>query len=440
MRYLRVACLALLVIAFELIPAAPGFAFNCLLSEFDVQIHADRTQGVIPLEVFFFLEAIGEPDTIEEALWDFDGDGTHDASGVQVSHTFPDALDYTVSVTVTTGSHGTLVRQMEISAYRALMSLTFDDGHISVYTDALPLVEDKGVTATAYIVPTWIGGYWYMEWWHVQELQAAGWDIGSHSMTHADLTQVDQATLDYELSQSRWELESRGFPADHFAVPYGAYDDTVLTAVGTYYESNRVVDGLNGRVEETDPYLIRSSTSLSFKGFNYYRTLIDSAIADTGWYVMANHAVVQSCYDAVFCIDTQLLSDVIDYALDHRVLILNVEEALNPGDSGFAGVDAESRREDPAIRLHSPATVISGGDGIRISYEVLRPLNLEIGVYDTQGRLVSSLGRAHKAPGKHVYAWDGCNRYGSPVASGAYFVLLRPACSRPHTLRVIVAR
>ena len=61
----------------------------------------------------------------------------------------------------------------------------------------------------------------------VQELVAAGWEIGSHSMTHQDLTKG--ADINYEIYQSRVHLESLlGVVANTFAYPYGAGNEFVF--------------------------------------------------------------------------------------------------------------------------------------------------------------------------------------------------------------------
>lgn len=42
-----------------------------------------------------------------------------------------------------------------------------------------------------------------MSWDDLRCLESFGWDIDSHGLTHADLTEVDSLTLRYELSRSK---------------------------------------------------------------------------------------------------------------------------------------------------------------------------------------------------------------------------------------------
>ena len=50
----------------------------------------------------------------------------------------------------------------------------------------------------------------------------AGWELASNTITHADLTTVDSATLEREVAGSRRILRRRfGVPVDNFCYPAG---------------------------------------------------------------------------------------------------------------------------------------------------------------------------------------------------------------------------
>jgi peptidoglycan/xylan/chitin deacetylase (PgdA/CDA1 family) len=66
----------------------------------------------------------------------------------------------------------------------------------------------------------------------VRLLAAAGWEIGSHSLTHPDLTTLDAAALEREVAGSRRTLEKAlAVKIESFCYPAGRYDDTVVAAV-----------------------------------------------------------------------------------------------------------------------------------------------------------------------------------------------------------------
>ncbi|MEZ0394992.1 MAG: polysaccharide deacetylase family protein, partial [Anaerolineales bacterium] len=127
--------------------------------------------------------------------------------------------------------------------------ITFDDGDITVYTTAFPILRQFGFVGVNYLVANRLGVEGYMNVSQLQELAAAGWEVGSHSMTHADLrTSPD---LDREIRQSRLVLEAAlGVPVETFAYPYGLGNDnesivarvranyTAALGLGPYLEQN----------------------------------------------------------------------------------------------------------------------------------------------------------------------------------------------------------
>src|SRR5262245_4406196 len=67
---------------------------------------------------------------------------------------------------------------------RRRVVITFDDGSASDYEVAAPLLAQRGFGATFYVVPGRLGREGSMTEAQVAELSRAGFEIGSHSMTH----------------------------------------------------------------------------------------------------------------------------------------------------------------------------------------------------------------------------------------------------------------
>lgn len=103
--------------------------------------------------------------------------------------------------------------------------LTFDDGTKSTFTHALPIMQKYNFTGTTYIVYNYIGtDNNYMNADEIRALATAGWEIGSHSLSHKDLTKNPDRERD-EIVDSRHRLESLlNVPIQSFAYPFGAYD------------------------------------------------------------------------------------------------------------------------------------------------------------------------------------------------------------------------
>lgn len=106
--------------------------------------------------------------------------------------------------------------------------LTFDDGSETTYTTALPIMQRYHFTGVSYIVYNYVGITHYMDAEQIRQLYAAGWEIGSHGLSHTDLTDRTDRQVD-EIVQSRRQLESLlGVPILSFAYPFGAYNSDSL--------------------------------------------------------------------------------------------------------------------------------------------------------------------------------------------------------------------
>jgi peptidoglycan/xylan/chitin deacetylase (PgdA/CDA1 family) len=109
--------------------------------------------------------------------------------------------------------------------------ISFDDGYLSDYTHARPVLRRLGWPGVLNLVLQNVGpgGITARE---VRGLIASGWEIDSHTLTHPDLTTLPPVVLRHELVGSRAEIRRRfGQPADFFCYPSGRYDARVEAAV-----------------------------------------------------------------------------------------------------------------------------------------------------------------------------------------------------------------
>jgi len=131
--------------------------------------------------------------------------------------------------------------------------VTFDDAYGSTRTLAYPILAALGLPATVFL-PTDFAGrpgpmYWpgiadwaegphapelrCLDWDELRWLGERGWEVGSHTCSHARLTELAEPAVMAELEGSREAIErTLGKPCASLAYPYGAADARVAGCAG----------------------------------------------------------------------------------------------------------------------------------------------------------------------------------------------------------------
>jgi peptidoglycan/xylan/chitin deacetylase (PgdA/CDA1 family) len=123
-------------------------------------------------------------------------------------------------------------RQRETKGSAIWPELTFDDGHISNFEYALPLLQSREMTARFFITVGWTGNKpGFMGWQQLRELHEAKQQIGAHGWSHTLLTHCSKDQLQTELNRARLVLEDKlGCPIVTMSLPGGRYDRRILAA------------------------------------------------------------------------------------------------------------------------------------------------------------------------------------------------------------------
>jgi peptidoglycan/xylan/chitin deacetylase (PgdA/CDA1 family) len=106
--------------------------------------------------------------------------------------------------------------------------ISFDDGYRPQFTYALPELRRHGWAGVLNLKAE--GSDLYES--NVRAMIGSGWELASHTIDHSDLTTLDAAGLQRELSESRQILRREyGVPVRDFCYPAGRFDATVIAAV-----------------------------------------------------------------------------------------------------------------------------------------------------------------------------------------------------------------
>ena len=180
-----------------------------------------------------------------------------------------------------------------ISLAEAKVSITFDDGYLSTYNNALPVLNSRGLKATSFITTGFIGRPIYMNWTQVQYLQNKyGWEIGSHTVSHPELPIVSLSQVKTEVNYSKSILTSKGLAVTSFASPYGAYNNPVLIEVLKGYNLHRGFwdrDMLNEYPYDKSVITVQSGNTAA-----QVNAWVDQAIAEKRWVVLVFHDITKT--------------------------------------------------------------------------------------------------------------------------------------------------
>ena len=113
--------------------------------------------------------------------------------------------------------------------------ISFDDGWAAQYAVARDELAPRGMRATFFVYTGAVGpvpnGSGYMSWQELRDLEAAGNEVQSHTVSHARLTDVLPAQLRYEMQESRRKIEvEMHHSVQVIAYPFGLHDRAVMQA------------------------------------------------------------------------------------------------------------------------------------------------------------------------------------------------------------------
>ncbi|MCB1235839.1 MAG: polysaccharide deacetylase family protein [Verrucomicrobiae bacterium] len=141
--------------------------------------------------------------------------------------------------------------------------ITIDDGWKATHTLALPVLKEFGFPFTVFLYKNYVAsGGRSMTLDEIRELMAAGCEVGSHSLSHQNMSQRrGRGDAEYaewirsEVEDSHLFLKENFGPYGNvlkvFAYPYGIYNDQVIAAAEKFgYEACFTVNGRKAVWEE----------------------------------------------------------------------------------------------------------------------------------------------------------------------------------------------
>jgi len=174
------------------------------------------------------------------------------------------------------------------------IAITVDDGHRSVYTELLPVVQRHRIPVTLFIYPSAISNASYaLTWQQLAELRASGlFDIQSHTYWHPNFhkekrrldPQAYTHFVEDQFGKSRQVLETRlGGPVDLLAWPFGLYDGELERhAAAAGYRAAFTIEGRPAQDHDDPLALPRYLITAAVNGAAFSAILKEAAKPEAG--------------------------------------------------------------------------------------------------------------------------------------------------------------
>jgi peptidoglycan/xylan/chitin deacetylase (PgdA/CDA1 family) len=174
-------------------------------------------------------------------------------------------------------------------------ALTFDDGFENLATHGLDVLEEFGFSATVFVVSGWAGRtndwpsqvgwaprYPLLSWDALAALNAAGVEIGAHSVSHSHLTGLPIDAAEREIVACKTTIEDHiRRPISTFAYPYGESSEDLRAIVARHFRvafTTRLGFVTPGSpvlaLERIDAYYLRSSWSYRAIDTQWFRAYL----------------------------------------------------------------------------------------------------------------------------------------------------------------------
>lgn len=180
-----------------------------------------------------------------------------------------------------------------------VVSITFDDGRSTQFTEGRKKMDAYGFPGTAYVIVDLIGTSGFMTAAQLTELEAMhGWEIAAHAYTQANhdanYRNLTAAQVANEASKMKAWLVDNGYRGhNHFAYPGGGWNLEVEEVLGRHYQSLRLLTNTPRQsIPPWDAHRLQCFQVLRTTTTAAIQALIDDAYAKKSWLVLLFHGIV----------------------------------------------------------------------------------------------------------------------------------------------------
>ena len=231
------------------------------------------------------------------------------------------------------------VRLMQFPPGPGAVTFMFDDGYKSTRTTAKPILDRYGFVGSSSVVSDMVGTARCMTPQDLRDLQAAGWDIASHSATHPSMPSLSTMAAETELQKSKTTLTALGLTIDTFVWPQGDYDQDLIALAqaglptAPLYKSARNTES-DYNAYGTFPYALKTLDVLQTTPLHEVQAWINDLKAGGRWGIFLLHDVADN--PGQYAIKPTMLDQLAHLVASSGVAVINYRQ----GYQTFANIPA----------------------------------------------------------------------------------------------------
>jgi hypothetical protein len=203
------------------------------------------------------------------------------------------------------------------AAGRPTIVFTFDDCSDTQYSNVFPEFQSRGFPATIYAVKNSVGTGGRLTVANLQEMYAAGWDVGTNTQADGPITAfASDADCVADLAGVKSWLTANGMPraVNHMALSNGAWSESRLAALqadGMITGRTTVSGDFYTRYGFGDQAMTMAGQALAGQTLVALKAFVDKAILRGTNFVFYTHAVSPGASGGNT--DLTILTDLLDY-------------------------------------------------------------------------------------------------------------------------------
>lgn len=259
---------------------------------------------------------------------------------------------------------------------KTVVTFTFDDGSASQTTGA-EVLQRHGMRGTFYVISGAIASPGYLGHEQLRRIAEQGHEIGGHTVTHPDLTQVSPDEMRRQICDDRANLSRWGYQVTSFTAPFDEVDDDVRGAIERCgYSSSRTMRGLRAprdcpacvdaeSMPPADAYKIRSPGMLTRETtVDELKEAVTRADASGGgWVPLVLHQTCDMC--GPLAVSPRVLDEFAAWLHDRGTSVRTVHEVIG-------GPVAPVHRAPPPQQRDRPVNASlerAGPDGVPLGWQ-----------------------------------------------------------------------